>query len=357
MTTSNRIPVLTPQGHLVLAPTDEARTLPDNLQERLEVGCERGAGHGLLELGIREVGTALPAEFAYWRDFAGRYVTTLCTSAQPAGVAGPAAASTIEPPPAEVLAEMASAAPPMPGGEYLNADVLAALWAKIDTACRTELADAKQTLPEFLKGRNPAWHLVGRVHFNLAENRSDEEAPFAFIATYTARLSAQARAQHLPLAEALREYAGAKNKARLLSLLKPVQEGATQCAWLRAMVEAGELYHPLRWSAAEAFQFLTDVPKLEAAGIVVRAPSAWASGRPLRPKVRATVGGRVPSILGKDALLDFQVELTLGEERLTATEIRALLQGSDGLQLLRGRWVEVDRAKFGQLLEKFRKIE
>ena len=74
MTTSNRIPVLTPQGHLVLAPTDEARTLPDNLQERLEVAFERGAGHGLLELGIREVGTALPAEFAYWRDFAGRYV-------------------------------------------------------------------------------------------------------------------------------------------------------------------------------------------------------------------------------------------------------------------------------------------
>jgi non-specific serine/threonine protein kinase len=357
MTTSNRIPVLTPQGHLMLAPTDEARILPDNLRDRLEAAFERGAGHWLLELGIREVGAALPADFAYWRDFAGRYVTTLCTSAQPAGVAGPAALSTIETPPAEVLAGMASAAPPMPGGEYLNADVLAALWAKIDTACRTERADAKQTLQEFLKERNPAWHLVGRVHFNLAENRSDEEAPFAFIATYTTRLSAQARAQHLPLAEALREYAGAKNKTRLLSLLKPVQEGASQCAWLKAMVESGELYHPLRWSAAEAFQFLTDAPKLEAAGIVVRTPSVWASGRPLRPKVRATVGGRVPSVLGKDALLDFQVELTLGEERLTASEIRALLKGSDGLQFLRGRWVEVDREKLSQLIEKFRKIE
>jgi hypothetical protein len=64
----------------VLAPTDEARTLPANLRERLEAAFERGAGHGLLELGIREVGTALPAEFAYWRDFAGRYVTALCTS-------------------------------------------------------------------------------------------------------------------------------------------------------------------------------------------------------------------------------------------------------------------------------------
>jgi hypothetical protein len=57
MTTSNRIPALTPQGHLVLAPTHEARTLPDNLQERLEGAFERGAGHWLLELGIREVGT------------------------------------------------------------------------------------------------------------------------------------------------------------------------------------------------------------------------------------------------------------------------------------------------------------
>ncbi len=341
----------------MLAPTDEARTLPDNLRDRLESAFERGAGHGLLELGIREVGTALPADFAYWRDFAGRYVTALCTSAQPAGVAGPAAVSTIETPPAETLAELARAAPPMPGGEYLNAHVLAALWDQIDAACRTERADTKQTLQEFLKARNSAWHVVGRVHFNLAENRSDEEAPFAFIATYTTRLSAQSRAQHLPLAEALREYAGAKNKVRLLSLLKPVQGAARECAWLKAMVESGELYHPLRWSAAEAFRFLTDVPKLEAAGIVVRAPSAWGSGRPPRPKVRATIGGRVPSVLGKDALLDFQVELTLGEERLTAAEIRALLKGSDGLQFLRGRWVEVDRDKLKQLLERFRKIE
>src|ERR1700681_4035802 len=124
MKTSNRIPVLTPQGHLVLAPTDEARTLPDNLQERLETAFERGAGHWLLELGIREVGTALPAEFAYWRDFAGRYVTTLCTSAQPAGAVSSAAASAIETPPVETLVELASSAPPMSGGEYRNADVL-----------------------------------------------------------------------------------------------------------------------------------------------------------------------------------------------------------------------------------------
>ena len=68
--TPGRRPVLTPQGHLVLAPTADAATLPSDLPGRLESAFARGAGHGLLELGLREVSTAMPAEFAYWRDFA-----------------------------------------------------------------------------------------------------------------------------------------------------------------------------------------------------------------------------------------------------------------------------------------------
>jgi len=54
-----RIPVLTPQGHLVLAPTDERVRCRAICKSAFEAGFERGAGHGLLELGIREVGTAL----------------------------------------------------------------------------------------------------------------------------------------------------------------------------------------------------------------------------------------------------------------------------------------------------------
>jgi len=53
-----------------------------------------------------------------------------------------------------------------------------------------------------------------RVCFNLAENRSDAESPFAFLATYTVRLSAHSKAQHLPLGQALREYEGPANRDR-----------------------------------------------------------------------------------------------------------------------------------------------
>ena len=130
----------------------------------------------------------------------------------------------------------------MPGAEYLTTDVLRTLWQEIATALAASLAAAKTDLQSFLKGLNPAWNLVGRVHFNLAENRRDADAPFAFLATYTTQLSAQARAQHVPLGQALREYAGAANREKLLSLLLPVQRAAETCDWLRPMLDAGEIF-------------------------------------------------------------------------------------------------------------------
>src|SRR5215467_40673 len=157
-------PALSPHGVLSLKPSSEATAWAPARGTRVLRAFDRGVGHGLLCLGADEVGTSLPAALAYWREFGARYVTALA-------------------------------------------------------ACEAELAESKGNVQEFLKSRHPAWNLVGRVHFNLAENRKDEAAPFAFLATYTTRLSAQAKAQHLPLGKALQEYAGANNREGLLSLL------------------------------------------------------------------------------------------------------------------------------------------
>ena len=121
----------------------------------------------------------------------------------------------------------------------------------------------------------------------------------------------------MPLGTALQEYAGTKNRERLLSLLIPVQRAAQQCGWLKAMVDGGEIYHPLRWRSQQALQFLRDAPTLERAGVVVRMPANWRMNRPARPQVKATVGGRVPGKLGMDALLDFEMEVSLEGETLS----------------------------------------
>ena len=348
------VPVLTPHGHLTLIEDRDASALEPELAQRLQDAFVRGSGHGLLQLGASEVGVALPPVFSYWREFGARYVTAICTL--PEGGARSIKRHIPSPPDAE-LAWLALAAPPMTGAEYLTATVLQCLWQELDSAFGLELSESKCGVQDFLKRRNAAWNLVGRVHFNLAENRKDEAAPFAFLATYTTRLSAHAKAQHLPLGQALREYAGAANKDRLLSLLLPVQRASESCSWLKAMVDAGEIFHPLRWRPHEAMQLLRDVPQLESAGVVVRMPATWQANRPPRPQVTAKVGGKVLSGVGQDALLDFRMEVTLDGETLTAAEVRELLAKSDGLALVRGRWVEVDRERLSRMMEYFGQVE
>jgi non-specific serine/threonine protein kinase len=345
-------PVLNPHGLLSLKPSEDAPALPDASGARLRQAFARGSGHGLLSLGADEVGTNLPPSLAYWREFAARYVAALC--ALP-GLGEDERTFLVPPPTSEELEAFAAGAPPMFGGEYLSAPTLAELWRATDAAFHIELREAAASLQDFLKARHPAWNLVGRVHFNLAENRKDEEAPFAFLATYTTRLSAQAKAQHLPLGKALQEYAGYRD--RLLSLLVPVQRAAERCAWLKAMVEAGDIYHPLRWRPHQALQLLKDIPALEAAGVVVRMPASWRMNRPARPQVKATVGGGAPAQLGLDALLDFRMEVTLDGEMLSPSEVKSLLAQTDGLAFIRGRWVEVDHERLQRTLDRFEAIQ
>ena len=202
---------LTPQGNLIFEKTENSLPLDNTVAAHLVQAFAQGSGYGLVRLGAGEVGRTLPPVLGWWRDFAARYVGGLCLYASDESVGVP-------PPTEGDLASLVLTAPLMPGGEYLSTDVLLGLWAKLATAFAASLTAAETDLQRFLQGLNPVWNLVGRVHFNLAENRRDPERPFAFMATYTTRLSAEAKAQHVPLGQALREYAGVANRDKLLSL-------------------------------------------------------------------------------------------------------------------------------------------
>ncbi|HEY0483249.1 MAG TPA: DEAD/DEAH box helicase [Kofleriaceae bacterium] len=343
---------ITPARQLVVrvaAAEGEPPAAPE-VAARIAAAFEAGAGPGLLQLGCAEVATPLPAALAYWRDLAARYVAAVCAR-------GTETAAPIAPLDDASLAELAASAPPMTGGEYLDAALLEEQWRALDAAFHAALRDHGGSVAELLQAHHAAWHLVGRVHFNLAENRGDDEAPFAFLATYTTRLSARATAQHVPLGQALREYAGARARAELTTLLEPVRRAADACPWLAEMVERGELFHPLRWTPGEAGRLLADAPKLEAAGVVVRMPAGWGGRRPARPQATGVVGARPAGGLGTEALLDFRAAVTLEGEPLTEREIAELLAGSDGLRLLRGRWIELDRSGLRAAIDRLRAIE
>ena len=292
--------------------------------------------------------------FAYARDFARLYLTRLCQTPADGESGTP---PPIAPPSETDLAFQVLQAPPMQGCEYLSHEVLSTWWLELDTLVRNEIEHHAGGVQAYLSERSPQWRLVGRVTLHLAENKRDPEHPFAFLATYIPKLSAQGRVQHEPLGKALQEYAGAKNRTALLSLLLPIQRATERSPLIKEMVESGEIYHPLAWSPREAYRFLQDIPIFEESGLVVRVPDWWKPSHPPRPVVNVKIDGRKGTTLSVDALLDFSVNVTLDGEPLTEAELERLLQSVGGLVALKGKWVEVDRDKLGEALEHWKKVE
>jgi hypothetical protein len=139
-----------------------------------------------LQLGVGEAGSRLPPAFALWRAFAMRFAAALCAHGEAAAGETP---SLLAPPPEE-LVELIDQAPPMQGGEYLRPEVLDALLRSMAQALVVELAETRLSLQDFLKSRDSRWRLVGRVHFNLAENGKTKEAPGAEATVATHRKNA-----------------------------------------------------------------------------------------------------------------------------------------------------------------------
>ena len=326
-------------------------SLEPRVAESLRAAAAQSSARVLLVLATRVLAVPLPPAGTYWREFGRRYLTRLCHTPDLA------AAVSLAPPADEELVAFADTAPPMPGAEYLRAETLRGLWGELDALAFSEIRGTAGGAPAWLKAQNPLWHLVGRVTFHLAENKRDPERPFAFLATYTHRISEQAKPQYLPLGRALQEYAGARNRAVLLALLAPVQRAAEKSALARELVDSQRVFQPQTWTPREAHRFLREIPLFEDSGLLVRIPDWWRGGRASRPTVSVTVGGARAAGLGLDALLDFKAALTLEGEAISAEEWAQIAATDAGLVLLKGKWVEVDRGKLQTVLDHWKTLE
>lgn len=344
--------ILTPTGRLRLREDREySGAEPDAWMERIAAAFSSSQASGLFSLAATRPDTPPPPTFAFWRDFACRYLTQLCRTPDSVGKL----LDPIEPPSESGMATILPSAPPMQGGEYLNTEILRGLWVDLDSWAQKEIAASTDGLTGWLKKHAAIWRQVGRVCFHLAENRQDPELPFAFLATYAPSLSKGGSVQYRPLGKALQEYAGERNKNALISLLSPVHRASQKIEFVKEMVDSGELFHPLAWTAGEAYRLLKSVPILEESGLLVRIPDWWRQRA--RPRVAVTIGEKRQSRFGVDAMLDFEVGLALGDRNLTENEWRQIMASEDSLVYVKGQWIEVDREKLSDALEHWKRVE
>lgn len=331
---------LSSEGFLFLNPTSP--DAPDF--KRVEKYFADNSARGLLFLGLLEFSTPLPTTFLFWQAFSRQFITTVCkvTSRDSLTI------EIIPPPSQEELQTLLTQAPCMQGGEYLSEELLISFWTQLEKALEAELKNFTGSVQDYLAQYNPRWNLVGRVCFHLAENKNNPHHPFAFLATYTTRLSSSSSPQHIPLKRAL--HASVTDKNSLLALLTPVQKAAESSPLIRNLVDSGGIFEARAWGVKEAHQFLKDVPLMEASGVMVRIPNWWSPQKPPRLKADIQIGEQSPSTLGLSSLLSFNVQLALGDEALTEEEWAALQHSSDPLVKIRGEWVEIDREKLTAVL-------
>ena len=238
------------------------------------------------------------------------------------------------------------------GMEYVDVNWIKRLWDSMLTVFRSEIKDYDGTAARYFAEYNSNINVVGRVFFHLVESK-DEKYPFAFMATYSTKPVKSKRAVHTPLKNALEEFEGDEKK--LLSLISTVIKAADRSSFLSALLESGELFSALKFTAGEAYTFLQEIMIYEEAGIMCRVPDWWRKKSNF-PSLAITVGEKEPSKVGLEAIMDFTPSMKIGEDSLSKQELREFLSMAEGLIQYKGKWVEINKSKMEALLQAFDKV-
>lgn len=330
--------VITPEGKLTLEGVAESSA------ER-KLTASEGAGPRLCMLAGELLTAELEPPLRWLREWGARFFTRLCQTKDVTQVAVPSA---------EERTAFLTTMPFITGAEHVTAEVLEAWWVELAAHVSQE---AVHGVEAWLREECPAWHVVGRVTFHLAENKADTQRPFAFLATFTEKLSATGQPQHLPLARALQLYAGQKDQTALTALLEPVRLAAGKSKLLREWLESKRLFQPMAMSPQEAYRVLRETALFQECGIIMKLPDWWKIGKTTRPTVAVTIDAPKKTSLHAHSLLSFKIEQSLDGEPLTPAELEKLLSAETGLVSLRGKWVEVDGEKLQQVMAHWKRVQ
>ena len=231
------------------------------------------------------------------------------------------------------------------GSEYVTEAWLKNYWQALNGVFASDMASYSGSVQMYLAEKDSSIKTAERIFFHLVENKMDEKFPFSFLATYSTKDSS-GKIRHAPLKYALTEYKDDRDK--ILELLSCLNRAADSSLLIGEFIQKGEMFHPLRLSAKEAYEILKAIPAIEESGIVCRIPDWWKKGRQ-----KAKVGvqlSKKKSILGLDSILSMEGYLEVDGEKLTKAEIKKLLGESEGLSFIKGKWVEVDHERLNALL-------
>ena len=251
----------------------------------------------------------------------------------------------------DLISTLLSSAPFCIGSENLTADWLKNLWGLLNGVFAREIASYDGTVAMYLAEKDSHLKVAEKIFFHIVENKADENYPFAFLATYSTK-DKNEKIIHVPLKYALTEYKN--NRDKILDLLACLNRAGDACPLIEEFVEKGEMFHPLKLKSGEAWEILKSIPQIEETGIVCRIPDWWKKKKH-HAGVNVQLGEKRKSLLGLDSIIDMQGFLEVDGLVLSKEDVNDLLKQTEGLALIKGKWIEVNHEKLQKLLSEMEK--
>ena len=233
------------------------------------------------------------------------------------------------------------------GSELITETWIQNIFKKLIAVFRQEVESyLARSIAQYLSSKRQDLKVPKRVFFHLVDN-DDPECPFAFLATYSTNY--EDRIRHLPLSYALQKFK--TNHKKLLTLLSCLNKAAVASPLLGSFVDSGEMFHPLKLKKDEAYEVLRAIPNLEGSGIQCRIPNLWRR-RGTSVRIAVKFKQKSTAIIGFNTLLSMTPELSIDGAALSQSEVEQILRESDGLALIKGKWIEVNKKRLQSLLDR-----
>ena len=209
-------------GVLRLEPVDDEFPLEVTVANRLDRAFRARSGHGLLQLGVGEGGSRLPPALAFWREFAMRFAARSARAERRRRANTPNVRRRAR---GTRRADRRSAAN---AGRRISAPRgLTRCGGTWSGRLEIELAESGLSAPGFSQKSATAAGASSDACISISRKIAATRIfPSPSWRPIRPALAAQGALRHLPLGQALREYAGAGDKAKLLQLLAPVQQAS-----------------------------------------------------------------------------------------------------------------------------------
>ena len=247
--------------------------------------------------------------------------------------------------------ELLSCIPMVLGYQYIDKKWIYNQYLSFAYYLERDITDSQMTPLEFISQKGVNTVIPSRIYFHLVENNDYSDYPFAYMATYTAEVND--KVVHIPLKNALQEYKD--DKESLDYLITSINRASEESGFVKKYLDNGKIFFPIRLTDDEAYAFLKDVPSFEKNGIVCRIPK-WSLKKNSKILVDINEKKMLGGYLKASVISTFSPRLIYNGIEISVEEAKRLLSQAEGLELIKGKWVEINHDDLRELIKEYEEL-